>query len=180
MAASPDVTQRIMAWARLDLSPAHRPPQWWRVALATVLSVLGSLAADAALVAVGTRLFPSTKGYVHFQFNDYAKLTILGVLIACAAWPIVARLSSAPRWLFFRLAVVVTLVLFLPDVYIWHQGQAAQAVAVLMAMHVAIALVTYNLLVHLAPVRAGRQRPSWSEAEAGTPPPGEERQVRNA
>jgi hypothetical protein len=180
MAASPDVTTRIMAWARLDLSPPHRPPQWWRVGLATVLALTLSLAADAALVAIGTRLFPSTKGYVHFQFNDYAKLTIVGVLIACAGWPVVARISSAPRWLFFRLAIVVTLVLFVPDLYIWHQGQPAQAVAVLMAMHVAIALVTYNLLVHLAPVRARRLRPGGSEAEAGTPPQGEERQVRNA
>jgi hypothetical protein len=154
MAASPDVTERMMAWARLDLSPAHRPPQWWRLALATVLSLLGSLGADAALVFVGTRLFPATRGYVHFAFGDYAKLTVIGVLIACAAWPVVARLSSAPRWVFFRLAIAVTLVLFVPDLYIWHQGQPAQAVLVLMAMHVAIALVTYNLLVRLAPVRA--------------------------
>ena len=122
--------------------------------MATVLSVAGSLAADALLVSIGTRLFPSTKGYVHFEFHDYAKLTVVGVLIACAAWPVVARISSAPRWLFFRLAIAVTIVLLLPDVYIWHQGQSAQAVGVLMVMHLAIALVTYNLLVHLAPVRA--------------------------
>jgi Family of unknown function (DUF6069) len=166
MAASPDVTQRITSWARLDLSPAHRQPQWWRVALATVLAIALSLAADAALVAIGTRLFPSTKGYVHFAFSDYSKLTILGVLIACAGWPVVTRISSAPRWLFFRLAVLVTLVLFLPDVYIWHQGQPAQAVLVLMAMHVAIALVTYNLLVHLAPVRALTSRASRRQAAA--------------
>ena len=179
MAASPDVTERIMSWARLDLSPAHRPPQWWRVALATLLALVLSLAADAALVAIGTKLFPSTRGYVHFQFNDYAKLTVVGVLIACAGWPVVARISSAPRWLFFRLAVLVTLVLFLPDVYIWHQGQPAQAVIVLMAMHVAIALVTYNLLVHLAPVRARRLQPSWA-AEARLSPPGAEGSVRRS
>jgi hypothetical protein len=153
MAASPDVTQRLLSWAHVEHPVAHRPPAWWRVALATVLSVVLSLAADAALVFVGTRLFPATKGYVHFAFGDYSKLTVIGVLIACAAWPVVARLSSAPRWLFFRLAIVVTLVLFAPDLYIWHQGQPAQAVVVLMAMHVAIALVTYNLLVRLAPVR---------------------------
>jgi hypothetical protein len=154
MAASPDVSARALAWAHIDFSPAQRPPEWWRVALATVASVALSLAADATLVAIGTRVFPTTKGYVHFQFHDYAKLTVIGVLIACAAWPAVARLSSAPRWLFFRLAIVVTLVLWLPDLYIWHQGQPAQAVLVLMAMHLAIALVTYNLLVRLAPTRA--------------------------
>jgi hypothetical protein len=154
MAASPDVSERALTWARIDLSPTHRPPEWWRVLLATILSVAGSLAVDALLVFIGTRLFPSTKGYVHFQFNDYAKLTVIGVLIACAAWPVVTRISSAPRWLFFRLAIAVTIVLLLPDLYIWHQGQPAKAVVVLMAMHLAIALVTYNLLVHLAPVRS--------------------------
>ncbi len=150
------MTARTLAWARIDFSPPHRQPEWWRVVLATVLSVGLSLAADAALVAIGTRIFPSTKGYVHFQFHDYARLTVIGVLIACAAWPVVTRLSSAPRWIFFRLAIVVTLVLLLPDLYIWHQGQPAKAVLVLMAMHVAIAVVTYNLLVHVAPVRSAR------------------------
>jgi hypothetical protein len=168
MAASPDVMERALAWAHVDFSPPHRPPEWWRVVVATVLSLTLSLAADAALVAIGTSVFPTTKGYVHFQFHDYAKLTVIGVLIACAAWPVVARLSSAPRWLFFRLAVVVTLVLWLPDLYIWHQGQSGQAVLVLMAMHLAIALVTYNLLVHLAPTRAPRRDRS-ARGGRGTP-----------
>ena len=153
MTTSPALADRLLTWARVDFSPDHRQPSWGRVALATVLSVALSLAADAALVVMGEHLWPATKGYSHFQFADYSKLTIIGVLIACAAWPIVTRISSAPRWLFFRLAILVTLVLLLPDVWIWHQGQPAQGVAVLMAMHVAIALVTYNLLVHVAPVR---------------------------
>ena len=154
MTTSPDVTDRLLSWVRIDFSPPHRPPQWWRVVAATMLAIVGALVADAVLVAIGVHVFPATKGYVHFEFSDYAKLTVIGVVVAGAAWPVVARISSAPRWLFFRLAIAVTLVLFLPDVYIWHQGQPAHAVAVLMAMHVAIALITYNLLVHLAPVRA--------------------------
>ena len=43
------------------------------------------LLADAAIVAIGTRVYPSTKGYGHFQFHDYAKLTVIGVIFACAA-----------------------------------------------------------------------------------------------
>ncbi|HWD55361.1 MAG TPA: DUF6069 family protein [Acidimicrobiales bacterium] len=160
MAASsdPDVVTRVLSWARVDFAPTHRQPQWWRLALATVLAIALSLAVDAALVAIGTHLYPATKGYSHFRFSDYAKLTVVGVLIACCAWPVVTRISSAPRWLFFRLAILVTLVLWLPDVWIWHQGQPAHAVAVLIVMHLAIALVTYNLLVHLAPVRSARTR----------------------
>ncbi len=89
MAASPDVVERVLTWSRVDFSPQHDQPRWWRLAVATVLSIGFSLAADAALVAVGTHLYPATKGYSHFQFSDYAKLTIIGVLIACAAWPVV-------------------------------------------------------------------------------------------
>jgi hypothetical protein len=156
---------RLASLARVDFAPQHRQPSAGRVLLATVASVAGSLAADAILVAAGKAVFPSTKGFVHFQFSDYAKLTVIGVVVACVAWPIVTRISSAPRWLFFRLAVLVTLVLLLPDLYILHMGEPAKGVAVLMVMHVTIALVTYNLLVHLAPAR-----PAAGGAPAGGPP----------
>jgi hypothetical protein len=148
---------RALGIVRVDLAPAHRQPSALRVAIATVVSVAGSLAADALLVVIGQAVFPSTKGYVHFQFSDYSKLTVIGVLIACAAWPIVTRISSAPRWLFFRMAIAVTLVLWLPDLWILHLGQPVRAVVVLMAMHLAIAVVTYNCLVRIAGVRRNRQ-----------------------
>jgi hypothetical protein len=109
---------------------------------------------------VTVKASPWLQRYPHFQFFDYAKLTVVGVLIACAAWPVVTRISSTPRWLFFRLAVLVTLFLWLPDIYIYLKGQPAHAVAVLMLMHVAIAVVTYNVLVHVARPRAGLLR-SW-------------------
>jgi hypothetical protein len=143
----------LMALARVDLAPRHRQPLPGRLFLATLAAIAGSLAADALLVVIGQAAFPSSRGYVHFQFADYAKLTVIGVIIACVGWPVVTRLSSAPRWLFLRLAVLVTIVLWLPDLYILHGGAPARAVAVLMAMHVAIALVTYNVLVRLAPIR---------------------------
>ncbi len=149
---------RLMKLARLDWTPSHRQPSGVRLVIATIVSLLGSLIADGAIVAVGTRVFPSTKGYVHFHFSDYGKLTVIGVLIACAAWPVVTRISNDPRWLFFRLAIVVTLVLLLPDVYILHQGQPGKAVGVLMVMHLAIALVTYNALVRIAPARPASRR----------------------
>lgn len=147
------IIDRSLELAKVDFAPRHRQPSTLWVLLATAISLAGSLAVDAALIAIGTRVFPSTKGYVHFQFHDYAKLTIIGVVIACLAWPVVTRISSAPRWLFFRLAILVTLVLWLPDLYILANGQPGKAVAVLMCMHLAIALVTYNALVHVAPVR---------------------------
>jgi Family of unknown function (DUF6069) len=151
--------------ARIDFRPRHAQPNLARVALVTVAAIAGSLAADALLVVIGQALFPATKGYVHFQFADYAKLTVIGVIIACVAWPVVTRISSAPRWLFFWMAIAVTVVLLLPDVWILSQGQPGDAVAVLMVMHLAIALVTYNLLVRLAAVKPAPRRAAEAELE---------------
>lgn len=154
LVAESSLVERSLALFKVDFSPSHRQPSLRRCVLATILSVGGSLLADALLVVMSEAVFPSTKGYVHFQFHDYARLTTIGVIVASVAWPTVTRISSSPRWLFFRLAIAVTLVLWLPDLYILHQGQPGKAVGVLMLMHLAIALVTYNLLVHVAPVRS--------------------------
>ena len=153
LAGLPAGVKQVLEIAKVDFAPGHEQPRWGWLALATVLSIAGSLIADALLVRLGTAVFPSTKGFVHFQFYDYAKLTIIGVAVACAAWPVVTRVSSAPRWLFLRLAVLVTFVLWLPDLYILAKGEPAKAVAVLMVMHLAIAFVTYNALVRIAQVK---------------------------
>ena len=143
----------LLEFFHVDFAPEHRQPSAVAVLAASAFAIAGSLAADAILVALGTHIFPSTKGYVHFRPGDYGKLTVIGVIIACAAWPIVTRISSTPRWLFFRQAIAVTLVLWLPDLYILYKGAPSRAVAVLMVMHLAIALVSYNCLVHVAKVR---------------------------
>jgi hypothetical protein len=153
---APTLVRRALGIARVDFGPEHRQPSAARLVAATIVSIAGSLLADALLVVIGTAVFPSTKGYVHFQFSDYAKLTVIGVIIACVAWPVVTRISSSPRWLFFRLAILVSLGLYLPDLYLLVLGQPPKAVAVLILMHLAIALVTYNVLVHLAAVRPNR------------------------
>ncbi len=151
--------ERALDLAQIDTTPTHRQPSIARVVLATLTAVVASLAADAIIVATFTSLFPATKGYAHFRFGDYAKLTVIGVVIAGASWPVVTRITKAPRWLYLRLAVVVTLVLYLPDLYLLVRGQPPTAVAGLMAMHLAIALITYHLVVRLAPVDRRPPRP---------------------
>jgi hypothetical protein len=150
------LTSRARSLTKFDPSPDHRPPRLILVAAATIVSIALCLLADKLLVLAGTAIFPSTKGYVHFQFSDYSKLTVIGIVIAGAGWPVVARLTSEPRWVYLRLAIAVTAVLLLPDLYIWRLGQPGRAVLVLVAMHLAIGLITYNVVVRLAPVRSRR------------------------
>jgi hypothetical protein len=156
----PALHQRILALARVDFPADHvvpRPALW---VVASFISVVGSLGVDALLVAIGTSVFPTTKGYVHFRFSDYGKLTVVGVVVACLAWPVITWISSSPRWLFLRLAIAVTLVLWLPDLWILKQGQPVKAVAVLMSMHLGIAVVTYGALVLVAAPRGRRTAPT--------------------
>jgi hypothetical protein len=150
------LVNRALALARVDWSPSRRQPRLEWVVVATVLAIAGSLLADALLVKAGTATFPSTSGYPHFLFGEYAKLTVIGVVVGCAGWPIVTRMTSAPRWLFSRLAVLITLVLFLPDVWLLMRQQPPRAVLVLMVMHVAVAFITYQVVVRVAPARDPR------------------------
>ena len=158
---SPEVVPAFLRpWLRrfrIDFNP-KTPPPTIAVVVATLVAIVVSLAADAVLVKIGISVYPKTRGYSHFQFADYSKLTIIGVVIACVGWPIVARVSSQPKWLFLRAAVAVTLVLFVPDLAIWYLGQSAQAVFVLIWMHVAIAVITYLSLILLAPVHGRHVR----------------------
>ncbi len=145
------VVDPLLQHFRIDLISLRGGPKRGALMLATAAAVTGSLLADAGIVAVAGRLFPSIAQYPHFQFLDYARLTVVGVLIACAGWGIIPHFATDPRWLFSRIAVLTTLVLFLPDVYILMFGAPFLAVLVLMAMHIAIAYVTYYALVVLAP-----------------------------
>lgn len=141
----------LLALVRVDFPERPASPRALNWCLATCAALVGSLGADMAIVAVGKALFRSLSAYPHFRFGDYSRLTVIGVVIACIAWPVTVFISSEPRWLFLRMAIAVTLVLWLPDLWILIHGQPGRAVAVLMVMHVAIAVVTYNALVRLAP-----------------------------
>jgi hypothetical protein len=154
----PAEIEQLLNRFKVDFPSVRRQPSPWRLGLATVVSVAGSLLADAVIVAVGTAMFASTKGYVHFRPMDYGKLTVIGVIIGCLAWPVVTWISSAPRWVFFRAAILVTLVLLLPDLYLLLRHQPAAAVGILVVMHLAIGLVTYNALVRIAPAQPAPTR----------------------
>jgi len=144
------VPRAIREYFRIDLPGLRAQPRAGRFALATLVAVVGSVAACALLAIAGAALFPSTRGYEHFQFADYTKLTVVGVLIACAGWLVACALSSRARRLYLWAAVAVTIVSFAPDVWILMRGQSAEGVFVLAIMHVAVAIITYVAVVFIA------------------------------
>jgi hypothetical protein len=143
-----------------DLPMGRSQPRAWRWAVATIVAVVLSLVACAVLVVWGKAVFPSTDGYAHYAFADYGKLTIIGVVLACLAWPAVTLISSRAVRPFLLLTVVVTIVGLAPDAYILSRGQSPQAVLILVLMHVALALITFPALVFLAPQRTRGAAPA--------------------
>jgi hypothetical protein len=70
-----------------------------------------------------------------------------------------------------RLAVLVSAVLLLPDVYIYLRGSTGKAVVALVCMHLAIAVITYNSIVRIAPVRPLGRRQVSVNRSGWQPPP---------
>lgn len=141
---------------RLDLPRGSAQPAALRWILATVIAVAGSLFACFVLALAATALDPSLAGYGHFQFSDYGKLTIIGVVGACVGWPIVTWFTTSARRLYLWCAIAVTVVSLAPDVWILHLGQPPAGVATLIVMHFALAVITYPVMVFVAPQRQRR------------------------
>jgi hypothetical protein len=137
----------------------------------TALAALASLFGDALVVQWTKSRYPSLSNYSHFRLADYGTLTIVGVLGAGFAWWLVTRSVGTPRRVFFRVALVVTVVLWLPDLWLLVRGEPGRAIAALALMHVVVAVVTYNVLVHVAPLRpASAADVSVNAIDVGAPP----------
>jgi hypothetical protein len=124
------------------------------VAVVTSLASLASVIVNATLVWLAKAFDPSLRNYSHFRLWDYGTLTVLGVTAAGAAWYLATRSLPSPRHTFFRVAVIVTLALWVPDLWLLIKHEPTRAVVFLVIMHAAVALITYNLLVYSAPVGA--------------------------
>lgn len=136
---------------RLDLRPSAVQPSLLRTVAGVVAGVVLSLGVNWLLVRFAMMLFPGLAGFPHFQLSDFGRLTVIGALIACVGWPILTRLSSSPGWIYAWCAALGTLVLWLPDLYIWgHLHEPGRAVMVLGTMHVAVVVVSCLSMVVIA------------------------------
>jgi hypothetical protein len=136
------------------MTVTHPTPSALRVAVITVLSALASITVNAALVWLAKASDLSLQHYSHFRLWDYGTLTAVGVVAAGVAWYVATRSLPSPRHTFFRVAVVVTLALWVPDVWLLIKHEPTRAVVFLVIMHATVALITYNFLIFGAPVGA--------------------------
>jgi hypothetical protein len=108
-----------------------------RGGIAAVLSVV------ANLVVLQAVLVPElVQGFEPLNVGPVAVFSVLGAVGATVAYGVVDRLSETPDRTFVVVAAVVLLVSFVPDVLMLQADPAATApaVAVLMFMHVVVAV----------------------------------------
>lgn len=145
--------RRLASFLGLGIVPRNRQPGTALWILASVVAIGLSLLACRGIALAAFALDPQLVGYGHLQFGDYSRLVIVGVAAACVAWRIVAAVSTRARFAFLILAILVTVVGFAPDAWILHLGQPPAGVAALVAMHLALAVITYPALVLISPQR---------------------------
>ncbi len=121
-----------------------------RLVIAALLSVFSALGADFLIIKATVALYPATRGFSHFRAFDYGSLTVVGIIAASVSWPVAINISSSPRRLFLRLAIVATILLWIPDGWLLVRHEPLSAVGALMIMHLAIAFITYNALTRIA------------------------------
>ena len=138
---------------RADLPGLAATPRLARFVIAAIAAVVLSLLACAVVAAATVALVPALRTYEHLQVQDWAKLTVIGIVLASLGWPIAGLIWSRARLPFLVLTVLVTVASFVPDLWILRQGQPADGVLALAVMHVAVAVVTYPALVLIAPQR---------------------------
>lgn len=142
---------QVMRVSRLDFRPSPRQPSILLTAVGIGTGVVLSVAVNMLIVHVAVGLDPALAGYQHFRLSDYGRLTVLGALIACGGWPVLTRVSSAPVRVYLAIAVLGTLVLWLPDLYIlFVLREPVRAVETLMLMHVAVVSVSCLSMLTIA------------------------------
>ena len=154
---------RTRSITRIDRRPLNDLPKARMIALAGAVAIAASLAADVILVALGRGAFHPPVSFGQFSFATYAPLTIIGVIGATAFWAALVHVTSQPRWVLLRAAIAVTAVLLVPD-FLLLPNNPAGGVITLMAMHLAIAVVTAVALLRIAPARGQERRVSKTAA----------------
>ena len=126
-----------------------------RGAVATVAAAIVAVCLDAGVAAIAHALGVS-EGFDPLHFASYAGLTVVGVLVAAAAWATIRSRSTKPRSILGRLVPIIVLVSLVPDVILGLSKQEAHTtwggVIALIVMHFAVAAAAVPAFVLSMPV----------------------------
>lgn len=117
------------------------------------LAVLAAVIANVLVSITAVALVGISPEFDPLHVRPVIGFTVVGVLGAVIVFALVARFSRRPVRLFRRIALVVLLLSFVPDLSLLYAspyaGTTVQSVIVLMLMHVVAWLISVSLLTTL-------------------------------
>ena len=117
------------------------------------LAVLASVIANVLVSITTVALVGISPEFEPLHLRPVIGFTVVGVLGAVLVFALVARFSRRPVRLFRRIALVVLLLSFMPDLSLLnaspYAGTTVQSVIALMLMHVVACLISVSLLTTL-------------------------------
>lgn len=117
------------------------------------LAVLASVIANVLVSITAVALVGISPEFEPLHLRPVIGFTVVGVLGALLVFALVARFSRRPVRLFRRIALVVLLLSFMPDLSLLnaspYAGTTVQSVIALMLMHMAAWLISVSLLTTL-------------------------------
>ena len=118
-----------------------------------LLAVLAAVVVNLIIRTLAVALF-GLSGFLPLTVGPTVVFTVAGVLGAVAVFALMARFARDPGRLFVRVAFVVLLLSFVPDVLLLFAGSipgtTVAGVAALVAEHVATWAITVGMLTTLA------------------------------
>jgi hypothetical protein len=117
------------------------------------LAVLAAVIANVLVSITAVALLGISPEFDPLHVGPVIGFTVVGVLGAVIVFALIARFSRRPVCLFRRIALVVLLLSFVPDLSLLYAspyaGTTVQSVIVLMLMHVVAWLISVGLLTTL-------------------------------
>ncbi len=135
--ASPQKTERVSLRRLLWVGP---------------LAIVAAVAANFVVRALALAVLDVPADFIQLQSPAFLPFTVVGVLGAVIAFALVGRLSRAPVRTYTRLAIVVLVLSFIPDIGLLVSGAPGATlpgVLVLMVMHTVAAVVAVGILTRL-------------------------------
>ena len=125
----------------VESATRQRVNRWWSLPASVVVAIIVGVAGTAAVAAVAHAAGVSNT-FTPLKTASYVGLIVLGVLGGVVGWQLVRSRASDPREVLRRLAPLVVLVSFAPDVAIGVSGAEHATwggVAALVCAHVVVA-----------------------------------------
>jgi hypothetical protein len=108
-----------------------------------------------ALIAVLAHALGAPDDFSQLEPSRYVFMTALGVLGGSVGWSLVRRFSSDPERLLRRLVPSVVVLSFVPDFFLFGEGEVTGVVA-LLVMHVAVAAIAVPTYRRVMPLSSAR------------------------